>query len=635
MILSYIGIYNFITAIQSEIVNELKIIAHNFMDKLSRQMFERAADIRFLSTNNILSNPNVTLSEKMNYLRSLERATKSYSSIAIYDTKGIKIGDTRNILLGKNDSQMDFIKEPRKGVLHIYSIPIMSESLNQLVIHFSAPIYNKDKKIQDIVVASYPINKINDVFKENVLSKENRLQNDLSHFEVDLISNKGTIIYSNHDRKSILQTSPELQGLIPKNTGPFNSADASNYGVEDSGIKDDQIFVTVSQENGYLDYRGSGWYLVLRENTNFVFGNLPQLVNQYMFVSAVILVLTILSILLLANRTISRPLSKLMEKVVELGDGKFNSKILFDSKDEIGKLASTFELMRRNVTEVNQNLNDLVRERTLELEKANEELKSNEENLRNLNRELVVADTAKEEFMSMISHELKTPLVPAKGYVEMLLRYGKIGALNDRQKKYINIIYKNLQKLEFLVNDVLDVYKLDIGKLRMTKKRIDLKEMIKIVISDAKEIILDKNIDLVIDVKTNDEIVLYCDTKRIAQVFANLIKNSMDFVPSNNGKITIKAETIENDSKVRFSVEDNGVGIPQEETNYLFQKFYQIDTRFTRKHGGTGLGLVICKGILEAHGGNIWIDKTFLNGASFKFELPILNNNLKDEVNDI
>jgi signal transduction histidine kinase len=518
--------------------------------------------------------------------------------------------------------------------LYIDSIPVLSESLNQLVIHFAAPIYDKNKEIQNVVVASYPINKINDIFKENIITTENRLQNDLSHFKVDLISDNGMVIYSNYDRKSILQTKPELQGLISANKKQYDATNANNYNEQLSGINGKQIFVSASQGKGYLDYTGSGWSLILREDTDFVFGDLTELVNQYLVVSAVILIITILIILLIANRTISIPLSKLVDKVIELSNGNYNSKIIIESSDEIGKLASTFELMRKNINEVNHNLNTLVKERTFELEKANEELKANEENLKNLNKELVIADTAKEEFMSMISHELKTPLVPAKGYLEMLLRYSKIGSLNDRQKKFVSITYKNLQKLEYLVNDVLDVYKLDIGKLRMAKKHIDLRELFGVVISDSKEILLDKDIDLIIEMKINDEFTIYCDLKRIEQVFTNLIKNSLDFVPNTDGKITIKAETIGNDSKVQFSVEDNGIGIPPAEANNLFQKFYQIDTSSTRKHGGTGLGLVICKGIVEAHGGNIWVDKTVLTGASFKFELPIIKENVKNLVNN-
>lgn len=133
--------------------------------------------------------------------------------------------------------------------------------------------------------------------------------------------------------------------------------------------------------------------------------------------------------------------------------------------------------------------------------------------------------------------------------------------------------------------------------------------------------------------------VLNCDPTRIEQVLANLIKNSIDFVSDHNGRIIVRVEESSTPSPqviskqqqpidgyppcyFLFTIEDNGPGIPKEKIDSLFQKFYQIDTSLTRKHGGTGLGLVICKGIVEAHGGKIWIDKDYANGACIRFTLP-------------
>ena len=114
-----------------------------------------------------------------------------------------------------------------------------------------------------------------------------------------------------------------------------------------------------------------------------------------------------------------------------------------------------------------------------------------------------------------------------------------------------------------------------------------------------------------------------CDSKRIEQVISNLVKNSVDFVPEKDGKITIRAEVDETYQNVIFTVEDNGIGIPLEKMDNLFKTFYQVDTTLARKHGGTGLGLVICKGIIESHGGRIWIDRNYTYGTSIKFTLLI------------
>jgi signal transduction histidine kinase len=614
-LISYLGLDNFTKTIQSEIITELKLVAINLMDKLSRQMFERTADIQFLSNSNILANPKFTLPEKLDYLRTMERAVKAYTSISLYDKNGIKIGDTRNILIGVNDSQKMFFKNALKGAPYYDSIPSLSESLKQYVIHFAAPIYDQNRTIQGVVVESYPIDKINDIFKA-VKTSENQLNTELNPFKLDLVSKNGTVIYSNYDRKSVLHTKAEIQDLILKNPNQNNSFSINT-------IQGKEILVSASQGNGYLDYKGSGWTLILRENTDAIFGDIQKIINQFSIVAVIIVIISI-NIILLIARHISLPLSKLMNKVIELGKGNYDTIIQIKSSDEIGELATKFELMRQAVNKVNKNLNIIVKERTKELEKANDDLKLKEINLHKLNEELISADMAKEEFMSMISHELKTPLVPARGYLELLLRQKKLGELNEKQKKFINIIYRNILKLEYLVNDVLDIYKLDIGKLRFFKKLVNVEELIKLVVADSMVLTIDKNVELKFELRTDNTISIICDQKRIEQVFSNLIKNSIDFVPPDTGKITISTDLMENNSSfIKFSVEDNGPGIPEDEADNLFQKFYQIDTSVTRKHAGTGLGLVICKGIIEAHGGKIWVDKEYKFGACFVFTLPI------------
>lgn len=616
LLLSYVAFQNFATTMQMQLINGLKTLATHTMDDLSEQMFERLADIRFLSDSNILGNSNLTNQEKVNYLRSMERAFKAYSSISIYDKDGIKIGDTRNVLIGENESDKEFFREAIKGNLYYDEVPAYSKSLNQYVIHFAAPLFDENKTIDGVVVTRHPINKINDIFKEVISSDENQDITD-SHIKLDLISENGTVIYSSHDRGSILKVLPVFQELISQNNTLFNS----NATTPQIRVNDFEIFVNVPQGSGHLDYTGSGWFLLLRENSDIVFGNLQRTIDQFLLVSGVILTISIVLILFIA-RTISLPLSKLTKQVIQIGKGNYDSKIDVKSSDEVGELATNFELMRQNINEVYRGLNKIVDDRTKELQKANEELRQNDEYLANINKELRLADKAKEEFMSMISHELKTPLVPARGYIELLLRQKKIGELNEKQKKYANIIHRNILKLEVLVNDVLDGYKIEMKKLKVQKTSVNIKSLILSVLSDLDSPISEKQIHVHVDLRLNEETTIMCDQRRIEQVFANLIKNAIDFVPPISGKIMIISELVNNNTMVQFSVEDNGTGIPDDKMNKLFHKFYQVDTSLIRKHGGSGLGLAICKGIVEAHGGTIWIDKQYRKGASFKFTIP-------------
>ena len=331
------------------------------------------------------------------------------------------------------------------------------------------------------------------------------------------------------------------------------------------------------------------------------------------------------------SRYISNPISNLKQASIQIGKGDYVTACKFLSKthrgDEIGKLSSEIEKMRQSIESMKKNLDKLVEQRTKEVETKNAELLEREKDLEKVNQELVTTELAKEEFISMVSHELKTPLTPLKMYVEMFLKSNRLGGLNEKQLKAMKMIHSSVSKLELLINDIFDVYKLDIGRLKLSKKPIEVTSLVLENISELEPITKDKQIQLNAKIiPPADSVNVLCDSKRIEQVISNLVKNSVDFVPEKGGKITIRAEADETTQNVIFTVEDNGIGIPIEKMDNLFKTFYQVDTTLARKHGGTGLGLVICKGIIEDHGGKIWIDRNFIGGTSIKFTLPIADS---------
>jgi signal transduction histidine kinase len=277
----------------------------------------------------------------------------------------------------------------------------------------------------------------------------------------------------------------------------------------------------------------------------------------------------------------------------------------------------------------------------------------------------ISTDVAKKEFISMVSHELRTPLTPIKAFAEMLQRPKYMGELNEKQRKAVEAIIRNAAILENLVNDVLDLYKSDMGKMRLSIANLDVRQMIDQTISELGQLIAKTDeVKLVSDIQVRPGTSVSCDPRRIRQVLSNLIENSLDFIPKTGGLITLRVEqdnevggergakpnysnfsdtctnsiNITNQHNINsytekseyllFTVQDNGVGIPADKADHLFKKFYQLDTSLTRKHGGTGLGLVICKGIVEAHGGKMWIDKTYTKGASIQFTLPAVRDNI-------
>ena len=232
----------------------------------------------------------------------------------------------------------------------------------------------------------------------------------------------------------------------------------------------------------------------------------------------------------------------------------------------------------------------------------------------------------KDEFASMVSHELKTPLFPIKFHAKML-KDPNFGILTDKQIESVNQIYNNAERLEKLIGDLLDVQRLELGTMKFKYSEIELDKIMNDIYDENSIYMNEKNIQFTNTI--DEKIIFKSDPDRIKQVFTNILKNSVDFVPEKAGKIEIGAKS--DGDKILFYVKDNGIGISKERQKDIFKKFYQIDTSLIRKHGGTGLGLSICNGIVEGLGGKIWVDDTAEKGTTMCFSLPIqtFGNSLK------
>ncbi len=226
-------------------------------------------------------------------------------------------------------------------------------------------------------------------------------------------------------------------------------------------------------------------------------------------------------------------------------------------------------------------------------------------------------DRMKSEFVAVVSHEIRTPLTSVKGAIELLTddRYFKN---NDQQAKLLSIAHANTERLLTLIGDILDFSKLDSGSLPMHFERQRIEAVVTQAAHNLRTLIEERNIDLDV-VMASDLPDLMIDPNRIAQVVTNLLSNALKFSPS-QGKLRV---TVENwDGMVRVGVRDHGEGIAPENLPKLFKKFTQIDSTSTRRAGGTGLGLVICKGIVEQHGGQMSVESSPGQGSTFYFTLP-------------
>ncbi len=232
-------------------------------------------------------------------------------------------------------------------------------------------------------------------------------------------------------------------------------------------------------------------------------------------------------------------------------------------------------------------------------------------------KELKRIDKLKDEFISMVSHELRTPLTSIKAYTETLL---DMEEEESYQKEFLEIISEETDRLNRLINDILDLSKIEAGKMEFDHKEWDINSVITKACRNMETYGKGKNITINFIPDLDIGKILF-DKDRILQVLLNLINNAIKF--TDNGKTIDIRVGIYNKKFVKVEVEDKGVGIDKEDQEVIFQKFKQAQNIMTREHGGTGLGLPICKKIIEEHFGEIWVESEKGKGSKFIFTLPI------------
>ena len=230
-------------------------------------------------------------------------------------------------------------------------------------------------------------------------------------------------------------------------------------------------------------------------------------------------------------------------------------------------------------------------------------------------------DRLKSSFLANMSHELRTPLNSILGFTDVMLE-GLDGNLTEYMDNDLRLIQKNGQHLLHLINDVLDMAKIESGRMNLHPEKFKIHNMLDEVTSITSTLASEKNVALFIDEASNAELEIYADNTRLRQVMINLVNNAIKF--TEKGKIALCAQPIDG-ARVLITVKDTGLGIPPDKLENIFQEFTQVDTSTTRKVGGTGLGLPISRRLVEMHGGRLWAESTGVDGegSTFFVELPL------------
>jgi len=283
--------------------------------------------------------------------------------------------------------------------------------------------------------------------------------------------------------------------------------------------------------------------------------------------------------------SISKPIKELHKATSELEKGNFNVRTNIKTNDEFEELSRAFN------------------KSAIALEIMDEEQKQ--------------LDKTKSEFFSMTSHELRTPIAPLKVQLQMMYKqfYGK---LTTKQRETLLNILKNTERLNKIIEDFLEISRIESARLKFVFKKTDLRETVYETINLMEGFAKDKNIQFITELGNLPSI--NADPDRISQVLKNLIHNAIKFSPD-NGKIEIS--TLLKNDYIQFRIKDYGKGMLPSDQIHVFEPFYQVEDISVKQYGGTGLGLAICRGIVEAQKGKIWIQSIENEGSTFYFTVPL------------
>ena len=253
-----------------------------------------------------------------------------------------------------------------------------------------------------------------------------------------------------------------------------------------------------------------------------------------------------------------------------------------------------------------------------ELKEKQTELEAATRDLRDANARLKELDRLKDDFISTVTHELRTPLTSIRAFSEILQDNPALDIAE--RSRFLSILVKESERLTRLINQVLDVAKLESGAAEWQNMTLDVREIVDDAVNATSQLFKVKNVTLELKLP-EAPVPVVADRDRLMQVMLNLLSNSIKFCDADRGRVTVSVS--QRQDSVQVDVADNGIGIAMEDQAYIFEKFRQVGDTFTEKPPGSGLGLAICRQIVSHFGGHLWVESERLQGATFSFSLPV------------
>jgi len=352
-----------------------------------------------------------------------------------------------------------------------------------------------------------------------------------------------------------------------------------------------------------------GWAVILEEPIDAALANV-EILKRYAGVLLLLGLVIGAVIIAWVSSRITGPIRALHQGAKIIGSGNLGYRVNIDSGDEIEWLGQEFNKMAGELNISYATLEQKVKDKTSELEKANSQLET-------VNRTLVKANKAKDEFLRIMSHELRTPLNVLLGYSQ-LVKDGTFGTINQKQENALDKVIGRAKELMNMISEILRATSIEAGKVKAEMFQIHMGELLD-DLKSSYDLPLDKDLTFKWDYPAEPR-TISTDGDKLKHILQNLINNAVKF--TDEGSITLPARYFPEAQAAEFKVVDTGIGIDQEKIPSIFEMFHQIDSSETRKHGGVGLGLYIVKKYTEVLGGQIQVNSEPGKGSAFTVTIP-------------
>lgn len=355
--------------------------------------------------------------------------------------------------------------------------------------------------------------------------------------------------------------------------------------------------------------------------TKLYFDNMATTVVNNVLFFLIIILCTVVVIYFVLSRLIIRPLTDLRQSLEHMGDRKL---VLLDERSalyssrEIEQLFLQFNSMAESLSSLYEDLESQVGERTAQLSHANAELKHQRHHVEQVNKKLKQENRYKSDFLAIISHELKTPLTSILAFTELM--ENNIDSDNILARKQLEEIDKNSRILLEMVNNVLETARIQTGSERLNFELVDLNDVVGMVEASNGSLALKKDITLTTRVDADVPLIV-CDWEKVRRILVNLVSNAIKFT-SPGGIVEIFVFHNARESQVVIVVKDNGIGIPKDKQELIFERFTQENMSTVRRYGGSGLGLSLVRDIALMLGGTVRVESEVGKGSMFSVMLP-------------